>query len=71
MLTDERIQLELSLPLRESMFGEFTRARRKHTTNDLFWTFVAVCRDVIDRREADRAVPPPCPPPPQPTLTMS
>jgi phage replication-related protein YjqB (UPF0714/DUF867 family) len=64
-------QLELSLPLREAMFGEFTRARRKHTTNDLFWTFVAVCRDVIDRREADRAVPPPCPPPPQPTLTTS
>jgi phage replication-related protein YjqB (UPF0714/DUF867 family) len=64
------VQLELSLPLRESMFGEFTRSRRKHTTNEVFWTFVAVCRDVIDRVEADRIAPPPCEEP-QPTLTTS
>jgi phage replication-related protein YjqB (UPF0714/DUF867 family) len=64
------IQLELSLPLRRSMFGEFTRPRRKHTTNQVFWTFVAVCRDVIERLEADRVAPPPCKEP-QPTLTTS
>jgi phage replication-related protein YjqB (UPF0714/DUF867 family) len=64
------IQLELSRPLRESMFGEFTRSRRKHTTNQVFWTFVAVCRDVIERREAERVAPPPCKEP-QPTLTTS
>ncbi|HWD43905.1 MAG TPA: poly-gamma-glutamate hydrolase family protein [Actinomycetota bacterium] len=64
------IQLELSLPLRQSMFGEFTRARRKHTTNQVFWTFVAVCRDVIERLEAERVTPPPCEEP-QPTLTTS
>jgi phage replication-related protein YjqB (UPF0714/DUF867 family) len=64
------IQLELSLPLRQSMFGEFTRSRRKHTTNQVFWTFVAVCRDVIERLEADRVAPPPCKEP-QPTLTTS
>jgi phage replication-related protein YjqB (UPF0714/DUF867 family) len=63
-------QLELSLPLRQSMFGEFTRSRRKHTTNQVFWTFVAVCRDVIERLEAERVAPPPCEEP-QPTLTMS
>lgn len=65
------VQLELSKPLRESMFGEFSRSRRKHTTNQVFWTFVAVCRDVLDRVEADRLVPPLCQPEPQPTLTMS
>jgi phage replication-related protein YjqB (UPF0714/DUF867 family) len=64
------LQLELSLPLRRAMFGEFTRSRRKHTTNQVFWTFVAVCRDVIDRLEAGRIVPPPCEEP-QPTRTMS
>ena len=64
-------QLELSKPLRQAMFGEFTRARRKHTTNELFWIFVAVCRDVIERREAERIAPPPCKPSPQPTLTTS
>jgi len=64
-------QLELSLPLRQAMFGEFTRSRRKHTTNQLFWAFVAVCRDEIERLEAERLVPPPCESPPQPTLTMS
>jgi phage replication-related protein YjqB (UPF0714/DUF867 family) len=64
------VQLELSTPLREAMFGEFSRSRRKHTTNQVFWTFVAVCRDVLDRLEAEQVVPPPCQEP-QPTLTMS
>jgi phage replication-related protein YjqB (UPF0714/DUF867 family) len=45
-------QLELSTPLRDAMFTEHSRPRRKHTTTQLFWTFVAVCRDAIDRLEA-------------------
>ena len=40
-------QLELSKPLRDAMFTEHTRARRKHTTTPLFWTFAAACRDVL------------------------
>jgi phage replication-related protein YjqB (UPF0714/DUF867 family) len=47
-------QLELSTPLRDAMFTENTRPRRKHTTTQLFWTFVAVCRDAIDRLEAEQ-----------------
>jgi len=38
-------QLELSTPLRDAMFANIRRPRRKHTTTQLFWTFVAVCRD--------------------------
>jgi phage replication-related protein YjqB (UPF0714/DUF867 family) len=52
-------QLELSSPLRDAMFAENTRPRRKHTTNELFWTFVAVCRDAIDRLEAEQIELPP------------
>ena len=70
-LDGQGAQLELSTPLRDAMFGENTRPRRKHTTTQVFWTFVAVCRDVLDRIEADRLVPPLCQPEPQPTLTMS
>jgi phage replication-related protein YjqB (UPF0714/DUF867 family) len=47
-------QLELSTPLRDAMFTEHSRPRRKLTTTQLFWTFVAVCRDAIDRLEADQ-----------------
>jgi phage replication-related protein YjqB (UPF0714/DUF867 family) len=47
-------QLELSTPLREAMFTEHGRPRRKHTTTQLFWTFVAVCRDALDRLEAEQ-----------------
>jgi phage replication-related protein YjqB (UPF0714/DUF867 family) len=47
-------QLELSTPLRDAMFTEHSRPRRKHTTTQLFWTFVAVCRDAIDRLEAEQ-----------------
>ena len=49
-------QLELSKPLRDAMFTEHTRARRKHTTTPLFWTFVAACRDVLGRLEAEQIV---------------
>jgi phage replication-related protein YjqB (UPF0714/DUF867 family) len=49
-------QLELSEPLRETMFGTNTRPRRKHTTTEVFWTFVAVCRDALDRLEAEQVV---------------
>jgi phage replication-related protein YjqB (UPF0714/DUF867 family) len=52
----EGAQLELSTPLRDAMFTDIRRSRRKHTTTQLFWTFVAVCRDAIDRLEADQVV---------------
>jgi phage replication-related protein YjqB (UPF0714/DUF867 family) len=61
-------QLELSTPLRDAMFTEHSRPRRKHTTTQLFWTFVAVCRDAIDRLEAEQVAQRPkilrCPPAP-------
>jgi phage replication-related protein YjqB (UPF0714/DUF867 family) len=47
-------QLELSKPLRDAMFTEHSRSRRKHTTTQLFWTFVAICRDALDRLEAEQ-----------------
>ena len=47
-------QLELSKPLRDAMFTEHRRSRRKHTTTQLFWTFVAVCRDALGRLEAEQ-----------------
>jgi phage replication-related protein YjqB (UPF0714/DUF867 family) len=47
-------QLELSTPLRDAMFTEHSRPRRKHTTTQLFWTFVAVCRDALDRLQAEQ-----------------
>jgi phage replication-related protein YjqB (UPF0714/DUF867 family) len=50
-------QLELSTPLRDAMFAEHNRrSRRKHTTTLLFWIFVAVCRDALDRLEAEQIV---------------
>ncbi|HJU01096.1 MAG TPA: poly-gamma-glutamate hydrolase family protein [Actinomycetes bacterium] len=45
-------QLELSEPLRDAMFGTNTRPRRKFTTTEVFWRFVAACRDALDRFEA-------------------
>jgi hypothetical protein len=48
------------------MFTEHSRPRRKHTTTQLFWTFVAACRDAIERLEAEQTAQPPkvlrCPP---------
>jgi phage replication-related protein YjqB (UPF0714/DUF867 family) len=52
-------QLELSTPLRDAMFTENTRSRRRHTTTQVFWTFVAVCRDALDRLEAAQIKDPP------------
>ena len=49
-------QLELSEPLRDAMFTVNTRPGRKHTTTEIFWTFVAACRDAIDRFEAGQVV---------------
>ena len=49
-------QLELSTPLRDAMFTKHSRARRKHTTTQVFWTFAAACRDALDRLEAEQAV---------------
>jgi phage replication-related protein YjqB (UPF0714/DUF867 family) len=49
-------QLELSEPLRETMFGKNTRPGRKHTTTQVFWAFVAACRDALDRLEAEQVV---------------
>jgi phage replication-related protein YjqB (UPF0714/DUF867 family) len=45
-------QLELSEPLRDTMFGKNTRPARKHTTTEVFWRFVAACRDALDQFEA-------------------
>ena len=56
-LTGTGAQLELSEPLRDTMFTTNTRPRRKHTTTEVFWTFVAVCRDALDKLEAGQVVP--------------
>jgi len=64
-LRGKGVQLELSEPLRDTMFGENTRPRRSHTTTEVFWRFVAACRDALDRFEAEQAVRSPtlrCPP---------
>jgi phage replication-related protein YjqB (UPF0714/DUF867 family) len=50
------VQLELSTPLRDAMFTENSRPRRRHTTTEVFWTFVAACRDALDRFEAEPAI---------------
>jgi phage replication-related protein YjqB (UPF0714/DUF867 family) len=52
-------QLELSTPLRDAMFTQHTRPRRKHTTTQRFWTFVAACRDALDRLQAEQTILPP------------
>jgi phage replication-related protein YjqB (UPF0714/DUF867 family) len=49
-------QLELSEPLRDTMFATNTRPGRKHTTTEVFWRFVAACRDALDRFEATPAI---------------
>jgi hypothetical protein len=38
------------------MFTVNTRPRRRHTTTEVFWAFVAACRDAIDRFELDQIV---------------
>ena len=49
-------QLELTAPLRLAMFEENTRPRRKHTTTQVFWAFVAACRAALARLEAEQVV---------------
>jgi hypothetical protein len=49
-------QLELSTALRDAMFAGHSRSRRKHTTTELFWAFVAVCRAALDQLEAEQIV---------------
>src|SRR5207237_1000965 len=36
--------------------SEDRRSRRKDSTTQLFWTFAAVCRDALDRLEAEQIV---------------
>ncbi|WP_246076674.1 poly-gamma-glutamate hydrolase family protein [Amycolatopsis cihanbeyliensis] len=45
-------QLELSTPLRRSMFGTYSSSRRKHTTTAVFWRFTAAVREAIMAVEA-------------------
>lgn len=47
-------QLELTAPLRTSMFLLNTRADRKNTTTPTFWAFVAATRAAIARVPTDR-----------------
>lgn len=49
-------QLELSEPLRDTMFGDNTRPGRKHTTTEVFWIFVTACRAALARLEADQVI---------------
>ncbi|MFC7531809.1 poly-gamma-glutamate hydrolase family protein [Actinoplanes sp. GCM10030250] len=46
-LTGAGVQLEMTTPLRERMFGTHTRAGRKSTTKPLFWKFADVTRLVL------------------------
>jgi phage replication-related protein YjqB (UPF0714/DUF867 family) len=48
--------LELTGPLRLTMFEENTRPRRKHTTTGVFWAFVDACRDALARIEATQVI---------------
>jgi phage replication-related protein YjqB (UPF0714/DUF867 family) len=67
-------QLELSEALRDAMFATNTRPGRKHTTTEVFWRFVAACRDALDRFEATPAIASPdlrCAAPPNATCSDS
>ncbi len=48
--------LELSGALRAAMFGDNTRPRRKDTTTEVFWAFVAACRNALARLEAGQVI---------------
>jgi phage replication-related protein YjqB (UPF0714/DUF867 family) len=41
------VQLEMTTPLRTAMFGTNTRAQRRNTTNDLFWSFANAVRAAL------------------------
>jgi phage replication-related protein YjqB (UPF0714/DUF867 family) len=48
--------LELTGPLRSTMFDRNTRPRRKDTTTEVFWDFVAACRKALARLEAGQVI---------------
>jgi phage replication-related protein YjqB (UPF0714/DUF867 family) len=48
--------LELSGALREAMFTDERRPRRKDTTTQLFWDFAAACRRALARLEATQVI---------------
>jgi phage replication-related protein YjqB (UPF0714/DUF867 family) len=48
--------LELSGKLRAVMFGDNSRPGRKDTTTEVFWAFVAACRNALARLEAGQVI---------------
>jgi phage replication-related protein YjqB (UPF0714/DUF867 family) len=48
--------LEITGPLRRAMFEVNTREERKNTTTQVFWDFVAACRNALAQIEADQAI---------------
>ena len=49
-------QLELTGPLRKAMFGVNSRRRRRDTTTDVFWAFVAASRRALARLESRQVI---------------
>ncbi|GAB4104348.1 hypothetical protein GCM10028790_33670 [Micromonospora taraxaci] len=49
-LTKAGVQLELTTPLRVSMFDDNTRAGRRNSTRPVFWSFVAATRTALALR---------------------
>ncbi|MEU2794086.1 poly-gamma-glutamate hydrolase family protein [Streptomyces sp. NPDC007100] len=49
-------QLEITTPLRKSMFGTNTPAGRKETPTPIFWNFVDAARAALQRMEAGQKV---------------
>jgi phage replication-related protein YjqB (UPF0714/DUF867 family) len=49
-------QLEITGPLRAAMFTVDTRIERKDTTTQVFWDFVAACRNALARLEAAQPI---------------
>lgn len=56
-LTGTGAQLEITTPVRNQMFTENTRARRKHTTTTVFWSFVAAVRKAVAQIESGQPIP--------------
>jgi len=49
--------LELTAPLRRSMFVDNSRVGRATTTNAVFWAFTRACRNALARLEATQVIP--------------
>src|SRR5262249_38799379 len=49
-------QPELSTPQRDAIFTKHSRPRPKHTTTQVSSPFPAVCRDALERLEAEQTV---------------